>query len=409
MPRLDDDVLYVLAHNLEIDSVKRTIRINTRLEAGLYERVTAIFGGLGAKWVGKASNNTGRHKFPTDPAPQIEMILLTGEDNPRDFFATRDDVGEYMASCLNLASLPPNPTACEPGYGTGALVRGLLKQAVKAMRLDLSVHAVEVNAGLYRKAVATHTSAMYTFFHTDFLTWEAPQQYDVVIMNPPFGKRAEVNAQAEPDIYIRHILRAWCALKPGGRLVTIAPPGWTYRNESAKDANMPWIDRDTRLTPPQFRRFVEMYGTYVTTRGGLFSDSGTEIAVTIILLGLDSGKAPQMPALPAALAPEPPREKRKSEYEDLSLEELTREILRSEHAANIAMHSLMASLGEILVGGLGDERTTCVTCGQPVDPKTAFFDARKRLWHPICAQVYLGNIPHILEEASNLEPMEQAA
>src|SRR5262249_47485266 len=156
-------------------------------------------------------------------------------------------------------------------------------------------------------------------FLADFLTWRAPHKYEAAILNSPFGVRATVDVAGDSNVYIRHILKAWGQLKPGGRLVALAPPGWTFRQERAKDSQMPFLDEDVVMSPPQFRTFVETYGSSVTTRQGLFEASGTNIAVTVILLGTERGAAPAMPELPEHLAPPKPKEVVK---EDRDLEEM---------------------------------------------------------------------------------------
>ena len=52
-----------------------------------------------------------------------------------------------------------------------------------------------------------------------FLDLAPRAEYDLVTMNPPFAKDQDID----------HVMHAWEFVRPGGRLVSIMPAGWSMR------------------------------------------------------------------------------------------------------------------------------------------------------------------------------------
>lgn len=71
----------------------------------------------------------------------------------------------------------------DPGSGTGAIAH---RVAMRAPRAD--VVGVEPNLELVQQARAARRSTI-AFHEADFLTWEPDGAVDLVIGNPPYGKR----------------------------------------------------------------------------------------------------------------------------------------------------------------------------------------------------------------------------
>ncbi|GDH66296.1 hypothetical protein BvCmsKKP061_05294 [Escherichia coli] len=65
--------------------------------------------------------------------------------------------------------------------------------------------AVEINSGLVRYLRENFNGVRVQ--HGDFMEWQPAQYYSRIIMNPPFSHGQD----------IRHILRAFSLLRPGGR------------------------------------------------------------------------------------------------------------------------------------------------------------------------------------------------
>jgi len=109
---------------------------------------------------------------------------------------------------VELASLAPGQLVLEPSAGTGALL-----QAIHAAQPQARVLAVEVNPTLAR-----HLQAQGHAVHVgDFLEYGASNAgcFDRIVMNPPFGKAAD----------IKHIEHALQLLRPGGRVVALCANG----------------------------------------------------------------------------------------------------------------------------------------------------------------------------------------
>ncbi|EQC1334627.1 class I SAM-dependent methyltransferase, partial [Escherichia coli] len=73
--------------------------------------------------------------------------------------------------------------------------------------------AVEINSGLVRYLRENFNGVRVQC--CDFMEWQPAQYYSRVIMNPPFSHGQD----------IRHILRAFSLLRPGGVLVAVCLNG----------------------------------------------------------------------------------------------------------------------------------------------------------------------------------------
>ena len=66
-------------------------------------------------------------------------------------------------------------------------------------------------------------------------TWQAPVQFDYIIMNPPFGCDGV-------GTDIDHMRHAFPFLKPGGRLVSLASEGVFYRGDNKASEFRAWLE-----------------------------------------------------------------------------------------------------------------------------------------------------------------------
>lgn len=384
MAQLDNDVLDVFAHHIDINSEKRTVKLTTTLERDLYERVIKVLSTYGATYKGSFAKGTAHHVFPSDPAPMIELILATKSPNPADFYPTPDNVADYLVTCLDLGSLPPNATGLEPHFGTGALVRAVERAAMRLNRQDITMHGVERNPGLVERAHAQG----YMVYCADFSRWYPDQHYQFMLMNPPFREAQTSNGRRDANAYIDHIVRAWTMLAPGGRLVTIAPVGWTFR-ERDQPASLPLFFEEVQLSIAQFRLFVETYGCWAELRAGLFEENGTGARVTVIRLHRDDPPAP-LPEPPDHMKREGFRtEETPHEHPLVILQRALQHTLESDRHAHALLGMLSSIFNEPIV-----RITPCPRCGEEIEAGIpTFSDACKRYWHLSCAELVLGSIP----------------
>lgn len=113
----------------------------------------------------------------------------------------------------------------EPSAGDGAL-------AAEVARLGHRVDAVELDA---ERAAKLEASGLYArVFSADFLKLRPLPTYDRVVMNPPFDRGRDVD----------HVVQAWGALKPGGRLVAIMSASTEFRQDKKTAAFRALVERE---------------------------------------------------------------------------------------------------------------------------------------------------------------------
>jgi hypothetical protein len=218
-----------------------------QLDRNMYTQVNKVLEAAGGKWDRKAK----AHVFASDAEDRIDQIIVSGEvDLPKDeyeFFPTPHHVADTMH---NIAGVTTYMHVLEPSAGRGALVHRLE---------DVYVHCIEkmpANAKYLREEG-------YQVEEADFMNVTARQDFDRVLMNPPFSKGQDV----------KHVTHALRFLKPGGRLVAIMGAGVTFR-------------QDKRTT--EFRDLVKgMGGTIEPLPEGSFKASGTMVNTVIVTIDKD--------------------------------------------------------------------------------------------------------------------------
>ncbi|WP_423918270.1 Eco57I restriction-modification methylase domain-containing protein [Candidatus Poriferisodalis sp.] len=170
----------------------------------------------------------------------------------------RSELGQYftpapIARLLADMFEPPEGRVrvLDPGAGVGSLSAALVERAAsEGWRCSLDVTAVEVDGRLLQGLEATLSdccdvmpSAQGRAVNSDFLTWAAAhaapevfqqelQQFDLVIMNPPYGKLRTASSTHErlrrlgirtSNLYSAFVWLASRLLAPSGQLVAITP------------------------------------------------------------------------------------------------------------------------------------------------------------------------------------------
>jgi hypothetical protein len=243
-----------------------------QLDRKLYVEVNEVLSRLDGKWVAKLKG----HVFPEDPSEKLTYILSTGSmppKNPDAFFPTPANLIDLMFYLHDdlpgyLKTAAP-PRFLEPSAGEGAIavrLRHACEAAVagqaalpKPRKLDYYLDCVEVSperaSKLRNQALVTH--------ELDFLKFAPAYKYGRVYMNPPFA------LAGSPLAYIDHILHAYELLEPGGKLVAIAPSGFTFRTDKKSVA---------------FRTQVDDCGYWDSNKEDAFKASGTMVnTVTLVM------------------------------------------------------------------------------------------------------------------------------
>lgn len=233
--RIEDDVYWELKRATIEQGV---IRLADQLSRDLYERCDEVLGRLRGKWNSSAKG----HLFPFSAdttAALFAAVLESGNcpaKNPLALFYTPDAVIEElvryeMADRLDWweeyrieFDLQPM-RVLEPSAGTGAIADYIRKRWP-----NVEIQLVEqdpINVELLR-------TKGYTVAHADFMEWLPNQEYDIVIMNPPFSVGGK-------EVYQAHISKAFDHLRSGGLLAAVAPSGFLWRNDSINEGFLNWV------------------------------------------------------------------------------------------------------------------------------------------------------------------------
>jgi predicted RNA methylase len=228
------------------------LRLPSRqLDRATYAAVNKVIEAAGGKW----SRSKKAHVFDGDAAEVIEPILLTGQYSrtKQDFgqFDTPEDIADYV---VGLADIAPGMEVLEPSAGIGKLVDPIERAGGRVTAFEIDAKRLNACTARFALSGGAHLC--------DFMTVvpEEEDQFDRVVMNPPFAKRAD----------IRHVTHACAFLKPGGRVVAIMSAAITFRSDALA---------------VKFRDFVRSFGgTIDSLPEGAFKSSGTMVNTVVVVL-----------------------------------------------------------------------------------------------------------------------------
>jgi len=175
--------------------------------------------------------------------------------NPLQFFRTPASVADQMIDLAGIDALPAGTKVLEPSAGDGAITFRVISRThgtIKPLSIELDKDRSE------KIRWAWGSGPVET---ANFLNWSAPCQFDRVLMNPPF-----VSGE-DPQAYQSHIRRAFSMLRPGGRLVSVAPSGFTFRTDAKATA---------------FRDWVEDFGTWTDLPADSFEGTGVQTVLIVL-------------------------------------------------------------------------------------------------------------------------------
>lgn len=243
--RIDNEVLAVISR-ASVEGNK--LFLTGQLDRNMYTKTNKVLEAAGGKWNKKAK----AHVFDTSAADRIDQMIVTGSiEIPKDefeFFPTPLNVATDV--CL-LASIREGMSILEPSAG-----RADLLQPIKEFNLDINcVEKMEAN---YRFLLTLPW--IKGVVCCDFLDVPTNRLFDRIIMNPPFGRQADIK-------HVNHALRL---LDPSGLLVAIMGAGVTFR--------------DNKLTQ-DFRALVESRNGYINPLPeGSFKASGTMVNTCVVVI-----------------------------------------------------------------------------------------------------------------------------
>lgn len=242
--RLSDQVREVLG---AAQVAGNELRLVGQLDRKLYLEVNKALEAMGGKWNRKAQ----AHLFEDEARDVIADAVATGAcvDLKKEFqfFETPGAVARQL---VDLAGVSPLDRILEPSAGRGRIVEAIKAAGgvlVFACELDPRHHPTLGSLGVDLVAL-------------DFLDLSSKRRFDRIIANPPFTRQQD----------IVHVRWMWDHLAPGGRLVSVMSPGWTFRSDRRSES---------------FKRLViENQGVWTLLPEGSFKASGTAVNAGILLL-----------------------------------------------------------------------------------------------------------------------------
>lgn len=250
--KIEADVIDVL-RGLDVSGAE--VRIVQPLERPLYVRTNKVLEAIGGKWNTRAK----AHLFKDDPAERIAAAVMTMSvvvpKDEFDFFPTPYGLAMDVVRAARIAD---GMTTLEPSAGIGHLAGFCLDHSNHLIAVEIQAESCrELEAMAARSADPSQVRVICADFLT--LPLETIGLVDRVVMNPPFRRLNDV----------RHVRRAYSFLKPGGKLVAVMAPGWTFRQDAAC--------RD-------FREFVDTHGHWEALPEGSFATSGTMVNTVLVEL-----------------------------------------------------------------------------------------------------------------------------
>ncbi|MBM2401056.1 methyltransferase, partial [Sulfitobacter pseudonitzschiae] len=142
----------------------------------------------------------------------------------------------FAAMVVRAAAIRKGETVLEPSAGTGALAAFSARAGATLMLNEIDPFRQRLLRAVFGGEVTGHDGE-----HIDDLL-QTPVLPDVVVMNPPFA--SSVDRSRDKHIAAKHLIAAAKRLAPGGRLVAIMPPGFTFERDAAH-----WSRARGLLTP----------------------------------------------------------------------------------------------------------------------------------------------------------------
>lgn len=229
-----------------------------------YKSVDQVLRNLGGTW----SRYEKAHVFAYNPTEAINQVLADGQapgppSREEGSVPTPPDLARrILRECTDIGDWDEG-IILEPSAGAGALVQAIGEET--GWSAEVGVVAIEPN-GDRAMSIPRWQCPVYTGRLEEFLNSspDLPREFDAVVANPPFA------LPSRPTAWIEHTWHAWSLLKPGGRLVSIAPKGLSFRT-----------DRKHR----ELRALIERHGgNWSDLETGAFAQSGTQVNAVVFWL-----------------------------------------------------------------------------------------------------------------------------
>ena len=223
------------------------------LDRDIYVELNKVLEALGGKW-----NRVKRaHVFTKDPRSGLTGLLgggsvevervVTKKKTLQAFYTPAKIADDYWVTiAADLLAFSPL-RFLEPSAGDGAIVRAITRR----YPVDVSITSVEIDASL---------DFVSSFPGVDFLTMppRALSPFHAVIINPHFAIGQD----------IAHVTHSWKFVRPGGVLVAIVSPAYSFREGKRWE---------------EFRHLDGLHNRLTRDLpAGAFKESGTNVTTTIL-------------------------------------------------------------------------------------------------------------------------------
>lgn len=219
-----------------------------QLSRELYQQIKTDLEKIGGKWKG---GKIMGFVFQEDPSDLLSDIISGKKRNIKkefQFFATPDYLADKM---VKYAEVDIIDRILEPSAGQGAIINAIHKIIPNAI-IDC-YEAMPLNQKVLKFMQGV------SFIGDDFMKAK-DDLYDIIIANPPFTKKQDID----------HIRKMFSMLRPGGRLVTLCSPNYQYLSDTKSHAFMSWLK--------EIRAVIEEIPK------GTFKESGTSIKTILIVI-----------------------------------------------------------------------------------------------------------------------------
>ena len=222
-----------------------------QLERPMYLQVAKSLELIGGKWNRKIKGFV----FPDNPTELLEQLKNGSQRNIKkeiQFFETPDELADRLVRYA--FSLPiPIGRVLEPSAGQGAIIKSIHRYDP-----DIEVYYCEIND--INLKILENYEYLIIESGRDFLELNEPEEYAIIIANPPFAKNQDID----------HIYKMYECLEPNGRIVTIASTHWEHSSNKKETEFRDWLSyKNAKIIPLD---------------AGTFKESGTNVKANIIVI-----------------------------------------------------------------------------------------------------------------------------
>jgi hypothetical protein len=182
------------------------------------------------------------------------MATATAQTTVDEFFPTPKPVIATMIAPVRTRIEDPTQVILEPSAGKGDILDYV--GTVTKSRIHHRVYAIEINPELQMVLIGKN----YTVIGADFLQFDEPYHFDVVLMNPPFSDG------------VKHALKAWDVVAAGGVVVCLL---------NAETVRNPYTHERQRLA-----QIVKQYGR-AEDLGPCFAEAERPTHVDVVMIVLN--------------------------------------------------------------------------------------------------------------------------